>query len=113
VTSSSDATQTVSDGGWIQCTAYAGCVAENGTITASGIPYDDSVPQVGLGTELNPFAHFGDYIEVSYGDKVVKAQIVDYGFFGSGILLNPGVFEQFGVGSTYDWGVRTVSYQFV
>lgn len=103
--------------GWYTGEACATCVEESGTITASEIPFDDSVPQIGLDTGFpNYAAHLGGYAEVKYEGKTVKAQVVDAGAYNggpAGIALNPGVFEQFGVSSVYDWGRRNVSYRFV
>ena len=103
--------------GWYTGEACATCVEESGTITASEIPFDDSVPQIGLDTGFpNYAAHLGGYAEVKYEGKTVKAQVVDAGAYNggpAGIALNPGVFEQFGVSSVYDWGRRNVTYRFV
>lgn len=102
--------------GWIEAEACASCVAESGTLTASEIPFDDSVPQVGLDVASNPYSHFGKYVEISYGGTTITAQVVDCGSYNAGdagILINPAVFEDFGVSSVYDWGRRIVSYRFV
>ena len=102
--------------GWITAEACATEVAESGTITASEIPFDDDIPQVGLDTASYPYSHFGKYVEIQYGDVTVTAQVVDCGAYNggtSGIVLNPAVFYEFGVGSVYDWGRREVSYRFV
>lgn len=105
-----------SSDGWISGQACATCVAESGTITASGIPFDDSTPQIGLDTSMDPFSHFGDYVEVTYKGVSVTAQVVDYAGYQGGpgcIIINPAVYEQFGATSPDDWGRRMVEYRFL
>lgn len=103
-------------GQWIDAEACATCVAETGTITASGVSANDGMPQVGLASVSDAYAHFGDYIEIRYGDVTVQAMVVDTGIYNAGaygLCINPGVFNQFGFSSTYDWGRRMVSYRFI
>jgi len=102
--------------GWISAEACATEVAEVGTITASEIPFDDDIPQVGLDTSSYPYEHFGKYVEIEYNGVTVTAQVVDCGGYNagtSGIVLNPAVFYQFGAWDVDDWGRREVSYRFV
>lgn len=102
--------------GAISAEACATCVAESGTLTASGIPWDDSVPQVGLDTSQNPYDHFGEYVEITYSGTTVTAQVVDCGAYGagtSGIIVNPGVYNAFGFDSADDFGRCEVTYRFV
>ena len=103
--------------GWIESEACATSVWETGsTGTASDINWDDDVPQVGLDKSSYPWAHFGDYVEIEYDGMTITAQVVDCGHYGSGssgIIINPGVFEEFGQPTSDDWGRRDVSYRFV
>ena len=101
---------------WIQGEACASEVAGTGTTTASGIAFDDSQPQIGIDTRSNPASHFGDYVEIRYGDLTVTAQLVDCGAYHggtTGILINPGVYTQLGFSTADDWGRRNVEYRFL
>ena len=104
------------DSGWIDAGSCAMEVDGGGSGTASDIRWDDDVPQVGLDKSSYPWAHFGEYVEIEYDGMTVQAQIVDCGYYGagtSGIILNPGVFNQFGASDAEEWGRRDVSYRFV
>lgn len=104
------------DSGWIDAGSCAMEVDGGASGTASDIRWDDDVPQVGLDKSSYPWAHFGEYVEVEYDGMTVQAQIVDCGYYGagtSGIILNPGVFNQFGAADAEEWGRRDVSYRFV
>lgn len=116
-TDTSSSSSKVQNGDWIDAEACASSAAETGAgPTASGIDFDDSTPQVALQRSSDSASHFGEYVEIKYGDQTVKAQVVDHGGLHSGengILLNPGVFEAFGATSSDDWGRREVTYRFV
>ncbi len=115
--SSSSSSSKAQTGDWIEAEACASSAAETGSSpTASGIDFDDSSPQVALQRTSDSASHFGEYVEVKYGDQTVTAQVVDHGGLHSGengILLNPSVFEVFGATSSDDWGRRDVTYRFV
>ncbi len=116
-TDTASSSSKVQNGDWIEAEACASSAAETGASpTASGIDFDDSTPQVALQRSSDSASHFGEYVEIKYGDETVRAQVVDHGGLHSGengILLNPGVFEAFGATSSDDWGRREVSYRFV
>lgn len=104
------------DSGWIDAGSCAMEVDGGASGTASDISWNDDVPQVGLDKSSYPWAHFGEYVEIEYDGMTVRAQIVDCGYYGagtSGIILNPGVFNQFGASDAEEWGRRDVSYRFV
>ncbi len=102
--------------GWIEAGSCATEYAATGSQTASTYKWDDDEAQVGLDKSSYPWAHFGDYVEVEYEGIVVTAQVVDCGYYGAGpagIILNPGVYEEFGAVDSDDWGRRDVRYRFV
>lgn len=102
--------------GWIDAEACATEWVATGNTTASTIDWDDESPQIGIDMSSSPHGLFGDYVEIKYGDETVTAQVVDCGHYGSGewgIILNPGVYEEFGVYDSDEWGRRDVSYRFV
>lgn len=83
-------------------------VCNGGTVTASGVELDWDTPTV-----ASLWLPLGSYIEIYYDGMSVIAQVTDRGPYVSGrdLDLAPGVYAAFGVGSTDEWGVRTVSYR--
>lgn len=120
-TTSSRSSSTSSDGasgssGWIEGEACATTASDTGPTTASDIQWDDDEAQIGLDLSSDQTGRFGDYVEIRYGDQTITAQVVDCGRYNagsSGIIINPGVFEEFGVDDADEWGRRDVSYRFV
>lgn len=114
------ASPTQGGGGWISCVASAYDIADNdppgSTVTASGIPLDESVPTVAMPMSMNPARYYGSYVEISYNGMSVIAMVTDCGYMGGGsrgLDLTPAVFRAFGSSTADDWGLRTVSYRFV
>lgn len=83
-------------------------VCNGGTVTASGVELDWDTPTV-----ASLWLPLGSYIEICYDGMSVIAQVTDRGPYvgGRDLDLAPGVYAAFGVGSTDEWGVRTVSYR--
>lgn len=104
------------DEGWQQGTASAYTLACNDgyDATASGAKLTEDSMTVAVPSSRSYL--LGRTVEIYYNGMTVTAKVTDTGGFaplGRDLDLAGGVWRAFGVTSTDNWGVRTVSYRFL